>query len=427
MPPKLKIAVHGAGQEVGRSCFVINNELMLDAGLKISEEGSEYPKIKRCGRIKAVFISHAHLDHTGALPMFNHWGLDCPIYTNWITRDISKVLMRDSLHIELLSKQFSEYSKANIKNIISQMQNIRFNRKINQDGLTFEFLYAGHIPGAASVLLDYKGWRILYTGDINNCETRLLAKSSYKLKGIDLMICESTYGNRNHKDRAKEEQDFLDEIEAAIRRGGSVLIPVFAVGRAQEIAMVLAQREWNVPIYMDGMAKEITKIMKRYPESIRNSFELDNALSKVEMVKNYRQRMQITGTRGIFITTSGMIDGGPVLEYLKHFYFSEKNALLLTGYQAEGSGGRHLLDTGKIFIDGNMLKVRCKVQKFDFSAHSGRKELISLVRRIKPRHLLLEHGDQESVEALSQAFSGMEEDMSIYVPKTGEIVKLIKH
>ena len=327
--------------------------------------------------------------------------------------------MRDSLHIELLSKQIAEYSKANIKNVISLMQNMKSGRKVNQHNMVFQFLYAGHIPGSASILLDYHGYRILYTGDVNNCETRLLAGSSYNVKDVDVMLCESTYGNREHQSRTQEENNFLDEVKNTLKRGGSVLIPAFAVGRAQAIAILLSKRKWNVPIYMDGMAKKITRIIQRYPESIKNSYELEQALERITIIQNPRHRMQALESQGIFLTTSGMLDGGPVLEYLKHFYFNEKNSLLMTGYQVEGSGGRHLLDTGKIFIDGNMLKVKCLVKKFDFSAHSGKKELVSLINRIKPRNLILEHGDPDSIEIMSNSVS---HDMNIFTPTTGETI-----
>lgn len=417
----MRIQFLGAAKEVGRSCIIIDDKYMLDAGLKLTDEGSEYPLEYNTEKIKAVFIGHAHLDHTGALPLFNHLGLKCSIYCTKMTKLLTKILLRDSFHIGLLEKQHPAYTKDNINNVMSFMQNIRYDKEYAEGDVKFTYIYAGHIPGSASILIEFGGKRILYTGDINFINTELMDGANYALDNIDIMISESTYGDRDHPKREKEEKDFLDKVQETVERGGSVLIPAFSVGRAQEVMLMLRKIRINAPVYLDGMAKEVTDILLDMPEYIKDGNALKNAAKKVEYVRDRKDRENIVRSQGVFITTSGMLEGGPVMDYLKYFYHDEKNSILLTGFQTQHCNGRMLLDEGKIIVDGNVLKVKCEVAKFDFSAHSGRVELIKLINSINPKHLVLQHGDKEAVEALELYFKGK---IDVHAPELGEKLDL---
>lgn len=415
----MKISMYGSGMEVGRSCVCIDDRYLFDSGLKISEEGSEYPVLFDAYKIKAVFLSHAHLDHCGALPLFNHRGLSCPIYCNPMTKATSRILLKDSLHVELLNSHVPGYAKENIYNVLDLMEKAPYGKRLEAAGAHFTFFEAGHIPGSACILLEYEGARILYTGDINTRDTRLLKGLSASLKA-DIMLCEATYGDREHPDRAEMEQQFLDRIEETLRNSGSVLVPVFAVGRAQEVLMILSQRKWSRPVYLDGMSKKVTSLYLSRPEYIRSEESLKKAVSRVKFIKSRGQRRDLVSEKGIFVTTSGMLDGGPVVDYLGAMYHDEKSSILLTGFQTPESNGRLLLDEGKVFIDGHRIKVRCRVEKFDFSAHAGRQELVKLIRTVNPRHLVLHHGDEPAIRALATDFA----DRNVHMPKTGETIEV---
>ncbi|MBI5392704.1 MBL fold metallo-hydrolase [Candidatus Woesearchaeota archaeon] len=416
----------GSAEEVGRSCILVNDKYLLDAGIKISQNGQEYPLINLIDprQIQAVFLSHAHLDHTGALPLLNHNGLNCSIYCTKTTKKITKILLNDSIHIEMLSVKDPAYTEENITKIMSLMTIVDYNKQFKQGDLSCTFLDAGHIPGSSSILLEIDGKTILYTGDINTLTTRLTNGLHFhqQLKQkIDVMICESTYGDRDHKNRAETEARFLQIIKDTIKKGGKVIIPTFSVARAQELVIFLSKQNFMVPIYLDGMARKVTDTLLSDPDSINNSVALRKALKIVQYVKSYQHRIDITKEQGIFITTSGMVAGGPVLDYIKFLYNDPKTAILLTGFQAEGCNGRLLLDQQKAFIDGIGLAVKCSIEQFDFSAHAGKKELIQIITALKPKKVICNHGDKESCLALAKT---VPKSVKAIVPKLGEIIEI---
>jgi putative mRNA 3-end processing factor len=415
------ITFYGGASEVGRSCISIDDKYLFDAGIKISEEGSEYPLSFDVSQLRAVFISHAHLDHTGALPLFNHKGLKCPIFCTGVTKDITKILLKDSLHIEQLENLTPGYNKENIYNVMGLMKNAKYNKKGKINDVKYRFYDAGHIPGSASILLKYHHKKILYTGDINSTDTFLLKGSDYNIRDVDVMICESTYGDRDHSNRQKTVTDFLNKIQKTLDRGGTALIPAFAVGRSQEVLMMLASRKWKCPIYLDGMSKKITNIFQRRSDFLKEEYGLKDTMKNVKYVKNRKERKEIVKEQAIIVTTSGMLDGGPVIDYLSSLYFDEKSSVYMTGYQAEETNGRLLLNEGKAYIDGLRIKIRCEVEKFDFSAHSGQKELVNLINKINPKHLILNHGDEPSLQKLSSIFN---KKFKVYTPKNGVGIKI---
>ncbi len=418
----MKFIFHGGAGEVGRSCIEVDGRFLFDCGLKITEEGTEYPEVGDNGHIKGVFLSHAHLDHCGALPLFNKNGLNCGIFCNSVTRQTAKILMKDSYHIELISKQLPIYTRENLSSVISLMEKIKFGKKYEIDGATFSFHYAGHIPGASSILLEIDGRKILYTGDFNTLDSHLVRGASYKgFDDIDFLITEATYGDRDHPPREEEENKFLECIENVLERGGNVLIPAFAVGRAQEVIQILSKKDFGVPIYLDGMAKKVSNLYKNKPEFVSNHQKFLKSLKKVEYIKRARDRKEAVKHQSIIITTSGMLDGGPVIDYLGYFYHNPKNGVFLTGYQGEGSNGRLLLEEGKIFIDGIRVKMKAEVGKFDFSAHGGRKQIVDLVNEVSPKNLILQHGDTDPLDSLYLEFK---EKYNVIIPGPGEVLDL---
>ncbi len=424
---KIEIKFYGAAREVGRSCIMVNSEFLFDSGIKISEEGTEYPLIGKdeLKKIKAVFLSHAHLDHSGALPLFNKLGFKGEIFATSMTKDITRILLKDSFHIEMLNKEEPGYTKENIQQAINQIKKVNYFIEYNLKGTKFRYFDSGHIPGSASVLIELKGKRILYSGDINSRETRLLRKLEYEKyvpKIIDTLICESTYGDRNHEDRKKQEENFIEKIKETLHNKGTVLIPAFSVGRAQEIILLLDSHNIRYPVYLDGMAKKVSNLFLKNTGWIKSHDSLSKALNKVIYIKKPRQREEVSRKNAIIITTSGMMDGGPVIDYLEYLWKNPKNSILLTGYQVEGSNGRLLLDEGKVFIDGIRVKVKAFYKKYDFSAHSGRNELIRYIETIKPKALILQHGDETAIMSLAEYFKG--KGIKVYTPKLNESISI---
>jgi putative mRNA 3-end processing factor len=413
----MKFEFFGGASEVGRSCIKVDERFLFDSGLKITEDGIEYPLIQDCEDIEAVFLSHGHLDHCGALPLLNRKGLSCPIFCNLMTKETSKILLRDSYKIELINKQFPIYNKENLMSILGFMDIIKNDKIYNFKDIKFSFHYSAHIPGSSYVILEINKRKILYTGDFNTSDTKLLEASKPDFKNIDVMITEATYGDRNHPNRNEEENKFLDEIIKTLKKSGSVLIPAFAVGRAQEIALILSKKNFNVPIYMDGMAKKVSNLYKNKSEFISNPNKYCKALENIKFVKSWKEREQIIKTQSIIITTSGMLDGGPVIDYLSFFYHNSNHSILLTGYQGDGTNGKLLLDEGKIFIDGNRVKVKCNVVKFDFSAHAGKNEIINFIQKINPKHLFIQHADEEGLKSIESEFKNK---CNVIVPKLGD-------
>ncbi|HII72773.1 TPA: MBL fold metallo-hydrolase [Candidatus Woesearchaeota archaeon] len=426
----MRLTFHGGAREVGRSCIEVEtsgHRLLLDCGLKITTEGTEYPigfeDNKKAKDIDAVFISHAHLDHTGALPWLDHKGMDCQIYCTKGTKALTRILLEDAFKVGKISHQHLGYEQADIKKVLNCMKRAKvlesgtFNSEIK-----FEFFDAGHIPGSTTVMLESEGKRLLYTGDLKTKETLLHRAGYTDFPKIDILICESTYGDRDHPSREKTQERLIDAVHETLERGGVPIIPVFAVGRAQELIMLLAKRSFGVPIYLDGMGIKVTEAALANPDSLRDAKQLEKAFARVSKIGGYKDRAAALRKGGIFVTTSGMLTGGPVLNYLKVLNKDSKNAILLTGYQGEDTNGRMLLEKGEIYIDGLKTKVGCEVKQFDFSAHDGMADLKELVRKISPKKIIFVHGDEGAVQNMVEWAGAM--GYEAYGPELGDIIEV---
>jgi putative mRNA 3-end processing factor len=235
-----------------------------------------------------------------------------------------------------------------------------------------------------------------------------------------VLICECTYGDRDHPPRIKVEQDFLAKVHSIIDSGQSVLIPVFALGRSQEILLLLAQERLTVPIYFDGMSNETSDIIISNPSSVKDVKALEKALKKAVRVKKMSERMDAVHGQSIIITTSGMLTGGPILFYLKQVADRADFKVLLTGYQVEGTNGRSLLDRKEINIEGAVRRVAGDVMQFDFSAHDGMSELKALIRKISPKKIIFVHGDESAILKMKEWADAL--DIECFAPKLGEYI-----
>ncbi|MBW2990892.1 MBL fold metallo-hydrolase [Candidatus Woesearchaeota archaeon] len=426
----MKLIFHGAAKEVGRSCIELQtrgDRYLLDAGIKFKEGGFAYPEhLENLPDIDGLFISHSHEDHAGALPFFEHYKIICPIYCTRLTYAITKVLLKDSYKIARIRNLHPAYNKTDLREIHKDVRFIRYDRQYKHRKIRFTFNNAGHVPGSSMILIKAEGKNILYTGDTKLRTTELVKGPDLEqYKDIDVLIIESTYGNRSLPDRAEIRRKFLDKVEEVIARGGSVLIPVFALGRAQDILIMLAERKYRVPIYFDGMCKKITsRILSTNDKYVNNRKILDHMFNhKTIHIGSPRHREHAMTRQGIFVTTSGMMQGGPVLSYLKEMWHDPKNAILMMGFQCKRTNGRHLLEDGYIYIDGWRTYVKCEVEKYDFSGHADKEDLKEMITRINPKKLVVQHGDPDAVEEL-RSWAEKQNKYIVYAPELGEEIEV---
>ena len=361
-----------------------------------------------------IFLSHAHLDHSGMTPWLTN-KYDISLYATELTLALSQILLRDNIKICELEGYPCMYSKSDIRSMIESSVEIEPGSKHKFRDFDMTFHNAGHIPGSIMFQLEPLGGpNILITCDINTIETRLVHGSH----GVncDILFLEATYAGRDHEIRPKIEFSFQEKIKEIIDQGGKVIIPAFAVGRTQEILLILADLDYE--IWLDGLGGDVTKLLLKYPFYIKDDRKLRKIFDKVHRVRTRAHRKKALNGE-IILTTSGMLDGGPVLRYIKEFNNNSKNGILLTGYQVEKTNGRMLLESGKLNIYGTMEKIQMKVSHFDFSAHAGHKELVNFARVCDPEHIVLFHGNNR--ELLRE---DLENKYTVHLPENGKLYEL---
>ncbi|MGV8141196.1 MAG: MBL fold metallo-hydrolase [Candidatus Woesearchaeota archaeon] len=432
----MKLIFHGGAQEVGKSCIELvtqEHRYLMDAGLKFKEHGFEAPfQVFDLPKVDALFLSHAHLDHSGALPLFEHYNLICPIFATEQTRDLTEILLKDSYKIARIRHLHPAYQKPDLKKVFKATNIVQFNKQYNYGNIEFKFLNAGHIPGSAMILIKAEGKKILYTGDFKLKSTELMKGAgaeldqliaSGELKDIDVLISETTYGGKTMQAHEEVEIAFLDKIQEVIDKG-SVVIPIFALGRAQDILLMLSKRKWPVPIYFDGLCIDVTKTILRDDQSyINKKQELYNMFNRrVDLVKKEKKREQVVNNHGIFVTTSGMLQGGPIVAYLENMWGNPNNAIFLTGYQCKRTNGQLLLEEGYIYLHGWKTVVKCLVEKFDFSGHADDPQIRELISKINPKNVILQHGDPES-SMMVKEWVEHNTQIKAFVPAVGDTLE----
>jgi len=425
----MKIIFHGAAREVGKSCIELQSNgkrYIMDAGIKFIQHGIEYPQfLDKIHQLDGVFLSHAHLDHSGALPMLEHKELNCPIYLTNLTWKITNLLLQDSYHLEQLKHVHPAYVERDIKKVENDLRFVTYDKEYEtHDGkIKFQFLNSGHIPGGASILFELEGKKVLYTADINTENTNLMIPSiADQLQDIDILITENTYGDRIHPNKKESEVGLIDSINKCVKEGGSALVPVFGVGRSQEVLIILSKLSKDIPIYLDGMARKVTDlILKSNDKYVDNIDILEEMFNRVHLITHPKERDQIKKKKGIVIlTTSGMVQGGPVMTYAETMIHDTDNYIIFTGYQASGTNGRSIFEDHMFYHNHIRDKVKCHVRKFDFSAHYGQDSIHNLIRKINPKHLILQHGDLGAIEAVKAWVEKEEKEIKVYNPYLGE-------
>ncbi len=405
----------GGVEEVGRLAMVLETgdiKLLFEYGMSPGKPPS-YPM--QPPPVDMVLLTHSHLDHSGMIPwLFQN--SDQNIMTTKLTGEISNLLHKDSIKIAKSEGYATPYTNGNIKeakhSVIpvapKQTKNIGKNHEI-------KFHDAGHIPG--SLMFEIVGdKKILFTGDFNTNDTRIVKGN--KPVDCDILFLEGTYAGRDHpKKREEIERELLDRIDEVVTRGGKAIMPAFAVSRSQELALVLRKSGYN--IWFDGMGRKVSKIFLKYPRFLKSPENLKKAVNKLNFIHSDHGRKLAVDKADVILTSSGMMDGGPVLHYMNKLKDDKKSAVILTGYQVPDSNARLLVDKGMLDFYGVKEKVVCEVDYFDFSAHAGHSELIDFAKKCNPEKIVLMHSDNR--EALVDP---LKEFAEVFTPTTGENVQL---
>jgi putative mRNA 3-end processing factor len=399
----------GGGQEVGRLAILLKHaksKLLFDYGMTASRP-PVYPAA--APPVDKMFLTHSHLDHCGMVPWLTA-RYDIDVVATPVSREVGLILMDDCIKVGK-SEGYPEYYTPGDVNMASRrFRTIDFLDTVSVNGTQVQAHPAGHIPGAT--MYEIQGNEsTLVTGDLHTIDTRLV-KGAKPVK-CDNLVMEATYAGREHTDRQKTEHAFLKKVDEVVERGGMVIVPSFAVGRTQE--MILLLKDSQHEFWLDGMGRKVNKVYSSFPEFVRSPKKLRHAMSRTSEIKGWRSRPR--AMKGdVIVTTSGMLDGGPVVDYINQIRDDPRSAILLTGYQVEGCNGRRLMETGTMEFQGVVNKVECEVMKFDFSAHAGHTELMQFAKGCDPEKIVLCHGDQRDLLADDLKAEGYE----VLMPMNGE-------
>ncbi len=452
----LEITVFGAADSVGKSCVMISDRdhrILLDAGIQLHPRRTGLLSTPPEGvdafshEIDSVLLSHAHIDHSAYIPALYRAGYQGLVHCTTPTKDITEILWKDHLKIE----GPHHYGISHLHSALAKTSTHQYHQKFSlTDGITAKFLDASHILGSACILLDWEGTLILYTGDFNNAKTPYHDPIVYPDpdEPIDVLLTETTNANRKiSSSRKLATSNLTKSLLNCYSRGGKAIIPSFALGRSQEIQAYLTSDFdsflHKFPLYIDGMILDMNMIYQKYlnekwvsprilielkERGYRTPFEHEG-LKTIDEVSytgkrgKKREKLISQENRSIILTTSGMLEGGPVYDYLRYGGNNSLNGLYIVGYQVEGTLGADIVSGKKeLTLDNGFgrffdVSLALEVKKFEFSGHTSLDGLIQMVRYSSPSFVYAIHGAPEAQQAYSRALEGFEQDIAILSSK----------
>lgn len=449
----MKLNFLGGAMEVGGSSILLeidDKKILLDAGIRQSANKDKLPNYKTIqdkGGLDYIIISHAHMDHIGTLPIISKAYPNTPIYMTSMTKQLTRVLLYDSLKIMEQEDDIPHYAEEDVINMLDRIVPIAYNTPYTlcPPYMKFQFYPAGHIAGAGLIHIMANEGSVLYTGDYSGFSQRTIEGAYIPKIQADVLITETTYGTTLHSNRQVEEQKIVDIAKNCIENKGKMLIPVFALGRAQEVLLILksAINKGLIPptkIYVDGLVRKINSVYTGNPLFLKNSLGKQLLKGFNPFNEEYIYEVKNTDSRddffkddepAIFVASSGMLSGGASVYYAKKIVSDSNGYIVITGYQDEDAPGRTIVKllnstekNPKMIIDGVSYPVKCHLEKAGLSAHADKDEISGLVQKIMPSHLFLVHGDSDTIKTFSnelqQSFY-----KNIWLPTCGEECEIV--
>ncbi len=454
----VRLSFLGGGRQVGRSCLFLQtpeSRVILDCGVNIASDEQAYPYLDapefNIKDLDAVIITHSHLDHIGFVPYLFKYGYRGPVYCTAPTRDVGALLLIDYVKIMRARGKDPIFDIEDIREMVKHTICLDYDEvsDITPD-VRITLYNAGHILGSAMVHMHIGNGlhNMLYTGDMKYGRTSLLEPAVTKFPRLETLVMESTYGGKDNvlPSRSQSEAHLSEVISKTVKRGGKVLVPVLGSGRGQEVMLIVEKmiKEGQIPkipVYIHGMVWDITAIHTAYPEFLNREvrkliFHKDEnpfLSDTFRQVGSKKEQMQIVEEEGpcVILATSGMLVGGPSVEYLKHLADNPKNSLMFVCYQGEGSLGRRIQmgEREITFTTGQrheVTPVKCEVYTEEgLTGHSGRNQLTNFVNRCdpKPRKVAVCHGENSRCLDLSSSVHKMMRIETV-APRNLEIIRL---
>jgi metallo-beta-lactamase family protein len=443
----------GATKEVTGSCYLTETgdaKYLVDCGMFQGSEFNEWKNFENfkfdVKKIDAVLVTHAHIDHIGRIPKLVKDGYGGKIYMTKGTKEICEFIWQDAFNVmEYNNKKFQApilFYPADIETVLKQCVGVDYHEIVRLKGSDMiVFKDAGHIFGSAFIELDAEGKKICFSGDIGNANVPIL-KETEELGDADVLLCESTYGDRIHETQEQRKDIVLNLIKDGCRRGGVVMIPAFSLERTQELLYELDEMSEtdktlpNVRIYLDSpLAIDIMHVYKQHPEYydeaasrkyMKGNDFLDFPQLLVTRTKEESKIINNSKNPKIIIAGAGMMNGGRIIHHLFRYLSDPRSTLIIVGYQAEGTLGRKLFDRAeKVHIFGNEVQVKCDIKAVGaLSAHADSKKLMAWIKnaRKKPAKIYCVHGEEVASSALARHIK-QEIKIDAYVPELNQTVE----
>ncbi len=413
----MRVTFYGGAQEVGRACMLLEegaHNLMLDCGIKLGED-TEYPLLHddELRRVQNITISHAHLDHSGYLPHVYSKKARPRVFLTKPTRDLMGVLLSDYYRIRQGDKEQRElFTSKDVEDVMKDAKMIQYGESVDC-GFKTAFYTAGHIMGSAMTMVEHSGHKLLFSGDICMRKTRVLDPCERGLSAGTL-IMENTYGGRNDITPSYKESysKMISIIKQTMDKGGHVIIPSFAVGRAQEVLLALDDHMRSgaldpTKIFIDGMIGKAMKIYRHNAIYANDDIKRRILMSEDDPFNSpnfhhprSKTKEDVLKEPCIIITTSGMLSGGPVLSYLEKLGSDPRNTMIFVGYQAEGTTGNRIMNGERKLTlkDGTELDLKLRVESVKLSAHADFNELVQFAKSVKGlKKIFLMHGEKSEL------------------------------
>lgn len=448
----LVITPLGSGQEVGRSCHYLTfkgKKILLDCGIHPGMTGVDalpFVDYVDCEELDLLLVTHFHLDHCGAVPwLLEKTAFRGRCFMTHATKAIYRMLIGDYLKVSKYGGQNDTrmlYNEEDLEKSMEKIEVIDFHEQKEVNGIKFWCYVAGHVLGACMFMIEIAGVRILYTGDFSRLEDRHLCSAELPNISPDVLICESTYGTQVHESREEREKRFTTTVHEIVGRGGRCLIPAFALGRAQELLLILDEY-WeahpelqDIPVYYaSSLAKKCMAVYQTFVSGMNTRIQKQIALNNPFVFKHVSNLKSIDHFEDVgpcvVLASPGMLQNGLSRELFETWCTDTKNGCIIAGYCVEGTLAKHILSEPEeiIAMNGQKLPMRLQVAYISFSAHTDYTQTSSFVKTLSPPHLVLVHGEMNEMNRLKAAIIRQYEDESefhieVYNPKNTEAVEL---